>query len=47
MEVEARSVLVEKEKADVEVLAEEAQKDLEKAEPALRAAETGLDQLDK
>jgi dynein heavy chain len=34
---------VEKEKAEVETLAEEAQKDLEKAEPALRAAETGLE----
>ena len=46
-EVEIRSAQVDKEKAEIEVLANDAQLDLEKAEPALRTAESGLENLKK
>lgn len=46
-EVETRSAQVDKEKIEVKILAGDAQMDLEQAEPALRAAEQGLENLKK
>lgn len=45
-EVELRSAAVAKESADIKSLEADAQADLEKAEPALHAAEEGLKNLD-
>ena len=44
-EVEKRTSVLDKEKAEIESLAREAQAEVEKAEPILRMAEDGLNNL--
>ena len=46
-EVEKRTALLDKEKIEIEGLARDAQAEVEKAEPILKAAEDGLNKLSK
>jgi len=46
-EVEKRTIFLDKEKAEIMALADDAQRDMEKAEPILAAAEEGLANLKK
>jgi len=46
-EVEKRTAQLDKEKAEIEGLARDAQAEVEKAEPILKAAEDGLNNLQK
>jgi dynein heavy chain len=46
-EVEKRTAVLDKEKAEIETLAREAQAEVDKAEPILKAADEGLNNLQK